>query len=104
MKLVTERLILREFEEPDWQAVHEWDSDPEIVRFLTFDSEHTEEAARRRVREAMASACQEPCGRYPWVITTRQDDQAIGALDLNVSNSRVSGWVAYRLHPDHRGR
>jgi [ribosomal protein S5]-alanine N-acetyltransferase len=104
MKLVTDRLIMREFQERDWQAVHEWDSDPEVVRYLTFDCERTEEAARAKVSEGMATACQEPRGRYAWVIATKEHDQAIGELDLHVSTHRVSAWVAYRIHPDCRGR
>jgi [ribosomal protein S5]-alanine N-acetyltransferase len=104
MKLITDRLILREFQELDWQAVHEWDSDPEVVRFLMSDCERTEEAARAKVRAAMATACQEPRGKYAWIIGAKERDQAVGELDLNVSNSRVSAWVRYRVHPDHRGR
>lgn len=34
--LTTECLILREFKEKDWQAVHEYASDPEVVRYLTW--------------------------------------------------------------------
>ncbi|GAH64863.1 unnamed protein product, partial [marine sediment metagenome] len=32
----TDRLILREFTGPDWKAVHEYASDPDVVRYLTW--------------------------------------------------------------------
>ncbi|BBD69299.1 GCN5-related N-acetyltransferase [Nostoc commune NIES-4072] len=34
--LETQRLILRDFVESDWQAVHQYASDREVVRYLTF--------------------------------------------------------------------
>ncbi|WP_442948926.1 GNAT family N-acetyltransferase [Nostoc sp.] len=34
--LETQRLILRDFVESDWQAVHKYASDDEVVRYLTF--------------------------------------------------------------------
>jgi len=34
--LYTDRLILRDFEETDWLAVHEYGSDSEVVRYMPF--------------------------------------------------------------------
>ena len=34
MKLETARLMLRDFEEGDWQAVHDYASDPEVLHYV----------------------------------------------------------------------
>lgn len=34
--ILTKRLILRDFEEKDWKLVHEYASDPEVVRYVDF--------------------------------------------------------------------
>lgn len=38
--LSTERLILREFEKQDFPSVHEYASDPEVVKFMPWDPTH----------------------------------------------------------------
>ena len=34
--LLTDRLLLRDFVEDDWRAVHEYDADPDVVYFMTW--------------------------------------------------------------------
>jgi RimJ/RimL family protein N-acetyltransferase len=36
MRLVTARLVLREFVEDDWPALHAFESDPEAVRYQSY--------------------------------------------------------------------
>jgi ribosomal-protein-alanine N-acetyltransferase len=102
--LTTNRLILREVEESDWTAVHAWDADPEVVRYLTWDCEHTEAATREWVRQQIAQARQQPRLDYAFVITLQEPTQPIGAIDLHLRDDQLSAWVAYRLHPAYRGR
>ena len=39
----TERLVLREFNEDDWRAVHEYASDPKVVRYMDWGPNTQEE-------------------------------------------------------------
>ncbi len=102
--LTTNRLILREYQESDWKAVQEWDADPDVVRYLTWDCEHTEAAAREGVRQRMAQARQEPRLEYAFIIALQENSQPIGAIDLHLGDDQLSAWVAYRLHPTYRRR
>ena len=59
MNLATERLVLREFVEDDWPALHAIVSLPEVVRYQTevvFD----EDATRQYVQRILVSARDTP--------------------------------------------
>jgi RimJ/RimL family protein N-acetyltransferase len=50
--LETERLLLRDFVEDDWRAVHEYDAHPEVVRFMTWGpngEQHSRDFVNRNV-------------------------------------------------------
>ncbi|MEH2199386.1 GNAT family N-acetyltransferase [Nostoc sp.] len=46
LPLETERLILRDFVESDWPAVHQYASDREVVRYLTFGPNNEEDTKK----------------------------------------------------------
>ena len=102
--LTTDRLLLREFQAADWKTVHEWDADPDVVRYLTWDCEHTETAARERVLQQIAQVDQKPRLDYDFVITLQETKRPIGAIDLHLREDQRSAWVAYRLYPAFRAR
>lgn len=102
IRLSTKRLILREFQAADWKAVLEWDADPDVVRYLTWDSEHTGEAAREHVRQQIMQSTQQPRLEYSFVIALPDTEQPIGSIDLHLRDDQLSAWVAYRLHPAYR--
>ncbi len=57
--LETARLVLREFRERDWQAVHEYASDPEVVRYVEWGP-NTETETRSFVRRAISHQDEQP--------------------------------------------
>ena len=52
MMLETERLILREFREADFEAVHEYGSDPEVVKYMLWGP-NTEQDTREFIRKVL---------------------------------------------------
>ena len=104
MKLTSEHIVLRPFEQEDWHAVYEWDADPDVVTYLTYSAASTQEEARAKILRYQAQADQEPRMQYAWVIALPQNNQAVGEIDLKLRPDRLSATVAYRIHPDHRGR
>ena len=46
----TERLVLRDFEEADWEAVHSYGSDLEVVRYMDWGP-NTEEETKNLFNE-----------------------------------------------------
>lgn len=59
--IVTDRLIIRKFEANDWQDLHEYLSDKEVVKFEPYDifseSKSKEESIRRSNTESFYAVC-----------------------------------------------
>ena len=59
--IVTDRLIIRKFEQSDWQDLHEYLSDEEVVKFEPYDiyseNQAKEEAIRRSNNESFHGVC-----------------------------------------------
>ncbi len=95
MELRTERLLLRDFVEADWPAVHEYARDLLVVRFMPWGP-NEEEDTRAFVARAVASACEEPRRAYELAVTLLDGGRLIGACGLHHSNpAGRSGWIGY---------
>jgi len=80
-----EHLILREFNEEDWQAVHEYASDPKVVRYVEWGP-NTEKETRDFISRAMASYEEAPRREYQFTVILREKDRLIGACDIHLLN------------------
>ena len=104
MQLTTERLILREFAESDWQAVHEYGADPEVVRFMLWGP-NTEDETRAFVARAMESARKEPRRDHEMAVTLRQGGRLIGGCGLNLgppaNRAAMIGYCFHRAYWGH---
>jgi len=95
--LETERLLLREFEEGDEQAVHEYASDPEVVRHVEWGP-NTEADTMRFIQYALSLQEEEPRGNYSLAITLKTDGRLIGGCSVVVSDpGNREGWIGYVL-------
>lgn len=93
--LETERLLLREFEESDWEAVHEYGSDPEVVKYLSWGP-NTEQETRDFVARQIGSQREEPRKRYGFAVVLKAQNQLIGSVELTVlSPGNREGWIGY---------
>ena len=82
MKIETERLILREFRDDDYDALREIHSDPEVFRYRSracFDEAMT----RGFLTRAQRAICEEPRNAYAFAITLREDGLLIGECGMN---------------------
>lgn len=77
MILTTRRLVLREFEEEDWQAVLAYQSDPRYLRYYPW-TQRTEQDARALVEQLLALSEEEPRTKFQLVITLASNGQLIG--------------------------
>ena len=87
LTLTTERLVLREFTEGDWQAVHEYASDPEVVGYVHWGP-NTEEETRDFIRRAMASYREKPRRDWQFAVILKEEDRLIGACDIHLLDRR----------------
>lgn len=79
MRLTTPRLLLREFVEEDWRAIHEYARDPEVVRLMVWGP-NTEDQTRAFVKEVLATQEQSP--RTKWELGMILEGRFIGAARL----------------------
>ncbi|GAH68145.1 unnamed protein product [marine sediment metagenome] len=95
MTITTGNLILREFIKEDWQAVHEYASDPEVVHYMDWGP-NTEKETRDFIERAMASYGETPRCDCQFAVILQEKDRLIGACGLHVSNrDHREGWIGY---------
>lgn len=89
----TERLVLRPVDpEADVDAVHSWQSLPEVARYTPFEPRTRDEVA--------ASLAKPPLAR----LLVTLEGVPIGDAMLMRADPREPVEVGYELHPDHWGR
>ncbi len=103
--LETSRLVLREFRERDWQDVHEYASDPEVVRYMDWGP-NNESITRNFVRSAISQRDEEPRKDFEFaVILTDHDHRLVGGCGIHVSHpERREGWIGYCFNKRFWGR
>jgi ribosomal-protein-alanine N-acetyltransferase len=81
LRLDTPRLILREFVEDDWRAMHAIHAREDVVRWLIFEP-FDEDAAREYVQGIMVSAREVPRLVFDFAITVKGDDTLRGRVGM----------------------
>jgi RimJ/RimL family protein N-acetyltransferase len=102
--LRTERLILREFEPDDWEALHAVESDPAVARYQSF-APRTPEESRAYVLGAITDASEIPRRTWDLAVVLAAADRLIGRCGLGVTDEDgEQAMVWYTIHPDAWGR
>ncbi len=94
--LPTGRLILRPFAETDFRSVHDYASDPEVVRYVSFGP-NSEEQTREFIQRAMAPA-ETPRTKYDFAVTLKDSGRLFGGCGLYLKDERRQGFIGYVLH------
>ena len=105
MKIIkTERLFLRNLEVNDWQAVNEYASDPEVVRYMDWGP-NTEKETEEFIQRAMSTQKEKPRRKYTLAIVVEKEDRLIGSCGINASNpENREGWLGYCLDRNFWGK
>ena len=100
----TKRLVLRELEPTDFAAVHEYATDPEVVRFMSWGP-NTEEETAKFLERAAALRAADPRDVYELAVEHRSDGRLLGACGIHVSDRRTRrAWLGYCYRRDAWGR
>lgn len=100
----TDRLVLREMHADDFEAVHAYASDPEVVRWVPWGP-NTETDTRDFVAVTMASAAADP--RLDWILAveTREAPRLLGTVALYIRyHDQDQAMLGYALGRDAWGR
>lgn len=101
--LRTERLLLREFAEDDWPALHAVESRPEIARYQSFAA-RTEDESRACVLGALADATENPRRTWDLAVVLAENGRLVGRCGFGLDDDRAQAMLWYTLHPDAWGR
>jgi [ribosomal protein S5]-alanine N-acetyltransferase len=103
VRLLTARLLLREFEPDDWRAVLSYRGDPRYQRFY---SEHdcSEDGVREQVAMFIAWQQAQPRFDYQWVAVLPGTNEVVGNCGLRrrSAGSAVAD-IGFELSPAHWG-
>jgi RimJ/RimL family protein N-acetyltransferase len=83
----TDRLRLRDFREEDWRAVHEYASDPEVVRYLPFGP-NTEGETRSFIASAIAYQFEKPRRHFELAVIQKETERLVGACGFRFTSPR----------------
>src|SRR3972149_7398406 len=88
MQLTTERLILREFEEPDWPAVLAYQPAPLYLRYYEW-TDRTPEAVQSFVHRFLAQQQEQPRTKFQLAIRLKASRQLIGNCGLRMESAEA---------------
>jgi RimJ/RimL family protein N-acetyltransferase len=83
--LHTERLILRDFKKDDWQAAHEYGSDPETVKYMPFGP-NTEQDTKNFVSQVLASQKAQPRLNYDLALISKAENKLMGSCRIQITS------------------
>jgi ribosomal-protein-alanine N-acetyltransferase len=84
MQLESERLILREFKATDWKAVHEYASDPAVVKFMEWGPNSVEDT-QAFVDMSVEKQREKPRRSFEFAVTLKADRTLIGAAGMRLT-------------------
>lgn len=103
MNLTTDRLLLREFVENDWRAVHAYQSDPRYLRFYAWE-ERTEADVRSFVQMFIGFQQETPRRKFQLAIVLPETGQLIGNCGIRVRDPMArAADIGYELDPRYWG-
>lgn len=99
MILSTERLLLRPFEEADFEAVHSYASVYENIRYMIWGP-NTEEDTRRFIREAIERTKALPQKKYDFAVVQKSSGRVIGGCGIYLNERLDEAELGWTLHRD----
>jgi RimJ/RimL family protein N-acetyltransferase len=103
LSLLTPRLILRDFEESDFPAVHYYGSDREVVRLVGWGP-NREEDTRKFLHSAIAARDVEPRKKFDFAIVLRSGGRLIGGCGIYLQSEDSQAEIGYTLARDCWGQ
>lgn len=87
LPILTARLIIREYDESDFDAVHPYASDPEVVRLVGFGP-NTEEETRDFLKRARLARWERPRKIFHLGVVRKPDGALIGGCGIYLTSDR----------------
>ncbi len=97
MKIHTKRLTLRDYVETDLEDIHEYGSDPEVVKYMPFGP-NTLEDSQNFLNGAIVKQREEPRKDYGLAVALKSEDKLIGGCRISKVSEREAhlGYIINR--------
>src|SRR5262245_23516852 len=104
MELITERLVLREFVESDWEAMLAYENNPLYLRYYEWDK-RTKEGAQEFIGWFTAQQQDNPRYKFHLVVTLKDAGRMIGMCGVRKDTFESNkADIGYELNPDYWGK
>ncbi|HHU70727.1 MAG TPA: GNAT family N-acetyltransferase [Clostridiales bacterium] len=100
MELKTNRLILREFQEYDFSAVHAYASNIDNVKYMIWGP-NDEVDTTAFIKECMAWKYRSPRLHYDFAVTLKSTGQLIGGCGIYLVDDGLQAELGWILHKDY---
>ena len=101
MELETERLRVREFQKLDFDAVYEYSSDPDVVRYMPFGP-NTPEQAQGFLDRVMKNQNEDNRANYEMAVVLKENNVLIGGCRINKVND-IKAHIGYIFNKKYWG-
>ncbi|MEV0235981.1 GNAT family N-acetyltransferase [Nonomuraea sp. NPDC050786] len=102
--ITTERLLLRPFTPHDLDAIHAYESRPDVARYLYWEPRDRETTRTFLDKKITRTSLLNEGDAIDLAVTLRHTGQLIGqSLLIWTSKQHCQGEIGYVLHPDHHG-
>ena len=99
----TNRLILREFNKEDYNAIHTYASDPEVSRYEVWGP-NTEVDTENYLESILSYQGNNPRKDYEIAVELKDPNMLIGACSIHISDSKVrEGYIGYCYNKQYWG-
>lgn len=104
MELRTERLVLRDYREDDWEEIHLYASRPELTVHEPWGPNEIEDT-KKHVTETIEKARQSPRLSHELAIVLRESGMVIGGAGIRLDPDRPGiATLGYIVNPDFQNR
>lgn len=97
--LETDRLILRPFEQNDFEAVHSYASIAENIQYMVWGP-NEESHTKAFILQAISKSKEIPCSNYQYAAVLKSNGKLIGACNIAILSKYEAG-IGWILHRDY---
>lgn len=101
MELETERLLIREFKQTDLDSIHEYASDTEVVKYMSFGP-NTLEGSKNFLDRAISRQQEKTRTDYELAVTLKDSNRLIGGCRIN-NVSDIQAHIGYIFNKKYWG-
>ena len=104
MRIITDRLILRDYVESDWKDVYAYQSDARYLRYYPWTT-RTPDDVKEFLGMFIEAQDNSPRIKFQLAVTLKLNQELIGSCGLRMETAKaIQGDIGYELSPENWGK